>query len=97
MKIALFRDIGSGYETVWNRPAHDADNDDYCPCKTYTRVSEWMDVEFVPLPADTLVGKQLATLDATERDLRAQFQLQLNDIAEARSKLLALTHQEAAA
>lgn len=61
------------------------------------RTTEWLEVEFVQRAPEALIPAQLAALDQrkaeeVERHLRA-----LADIADERSKLLALTHQTEAA
>ena len=60
----------------------------------YTRVSEFLTVELVPLPPKEVIGKQLDALGAEEKALRNKFQEHLNDIEHRRGKLLALTHKE---
>ena len=63
----------------------------------YVRLTEWADVEFSERAPEEIVPAQLAALDKAEQDLRAQFQLKLNEIAEARAKVRCLTHEEVAA
>lgn len=59
----------------------------------YTQVSEFVDVEFPPLPVQVVVEGQLKQLDAAEQNLRTQFQEKLNEIATARANLKSLTHE----
>lgn len=49
----------------------------------YTRVSEWVEIEFPPLPREDHVPQQLQALDREEQELRAQ----LNRISDARASL----------
>lgn len=59
----------------------------------YTRVSEFVEVDFPPLPVGVIVEGKLAKLDEAEKELRNQFQKKLNDLTEARAKLLSLSHE----
>lgn len=59
----------------------------------YARVSEFVDIEFPPLPIQVVVEGQLKGLDAAEQHLRNEFQRKLNELAEARANLLSLTHE----
>lgn len=90
MRIAIFRHHVSAtieYESVINE-----DGAKYRGPSS-TRVSEWVDVDFPPCAADELVPEQLAMLDAAENELRAKFQEKLNELAEQRSKLRAITFE----
>lgn len=59
----------------------------------YVRVSEVVEVEFVPLKDDAVVEKQLAVLDKAESELRTKFQAALNGIEQQRQELRAITYQ----
>jgi hypothetical protein len=87
VKLALFRSTGglvSGYDPAFGQQMVDS-------CG-YTRMSEDLEVDFPMLPTEVVVEGQLKQLDAAEKELRNQFQRKLNEIAEARAKLLSLTH-----
>lgn len=92
MKIAKFQRIGhTGWFHIMD--AHDDGSD---PLQdSFVRVSEYVEVDFPPRPAEEVVPAQLATLDKAEQELRAQFQAKLNEIAEQRAKLKALTWERA--
>lgn len=60
---------------------------------TWVRLTEYLDVTFIPLPSDEVVAKQLRQLDDAEKELRLQFQGKMNELVDARSKLLSLTHE----
>lgn len=59
----------------------------------YTQLSEFVEVEFPPLPIDVVVSGQLKQLDVMEAELRSKFQEKLNELANERAKLLSLTHE----
>lgn len=67
MRIALF-----------HAPAHPscprvmAEDDISCQLSMYTRVSEWIEVEFPPLPPENYLQKQRNILAAEEEELRAR-------------------------
>jgi hypothetical protein len=85
MKIAQYK-LYSGHHiaevTEWR------END-----KDYIRLSEPVEVEFVPLPPEITVPLQIAVLDAAEQELRAKFAEKLAELSERRATLLALTHE----
>lgn len=60
------------------------------------RTTEWEEVTFRPLPAETTIPPQLAALDKAEAELRGRFQEKLNELTNRRASLLALTHDSAA-
>lgn len=59
----------------------------------YVQASEFVDIEFPPLPVAVVVEGQIKQLDAAERELRERFQEKLNELTEARASLLSLTHE----
>lgn len=88
MRLALFKSTGglvAGYDPDFGRVMVDSSG--------YTRISEELDIEFPMLPTQVIVEGQLKQLDTAEQELRNQFQRKLNEIAEARAKLLSLTHE----
>lgn len=91
MKYAQFKDPKFGYITIVAREDNDLDR----PFLSDVRVSEWVDVNFPPLPQEDVVRGHLDALDAEQRKLVAEHLAALQKIAEARAKLLSLT-QEAA-
>ena len=93
MKIAKFQAIGNpSWITVFESRS---DGSDPCP-DSYVRISEYVDIDFPPRAPEEIVPAQLAALDKAEQDLRAQFQLKLNEIADARARVRSLTHEVAA-
>lgn len=88
MKVALFTSP-SGYITAYNEESGKA----MVEYQRYTQTSEYVEVEFPPLPVALVVEGQLKQLDEAEKDLRNEFQKKLNELAEARARLLSLTHE----
>lgn len=90
MKIARFQRIGHAdwFGVLEQR----SDGSDPLP-ESYVRVSEYLDIDFPPLPPEQIVPAQIAALDNAEAELRRQFEIKLHEIAEQRAKLRALTHQ----
>jgi hypothetical protein len=89
VRIAQFKTDGSGYVNISSEVAGET-------CVTYSgwvRISEYAEVEFTSLPPAVVVEGQLKQLDAAEQELREKFQQKLNELAEARAKLLSLSHQ----
>jgi hypothetical protein len=59
-------------------------------CSNYVRVSEYVDVDFPPLPKDEVVGKILTSLDKEATDVRAECERKLKTIQQRRAELLQL-------
>lgn len=60
---------------------------------TWVQLTEYAEVTLIPLPVNQVVEGQLKQIDTAEKLLRERFQEHLNELTEARSKLLSLTHQ----
>lgn len=88
MKVAIFKSA-VGYTTAYD---HDT-GEGMVKYSRYTRISEYVEVEFPPLPTETVVEGQLAALTGAETELRNQFETKLSEIKTERAKLLSLTHQ----
>ena len=89
MKYAQFRDPALGIVIIVDRADDDLDR----PFLHDIRISEWVEVTFPPRAHDEVVQEQLAALDAEQRELVAQHIAALQKLAEARAKLLSLTHE----
>ena len=88
MRLALFKSPSgtiAAYEQDFGQSMVES-------CK-YTRFSDYMEVEFPMLAPEIVIEWQLKALDAAEQELREKFQLKLNELAEARARLLSLTHE----
>lgn len=95
MKVAIFRKVMSAN---WNVDAiikQDEAGPHSIYANEYTQLTNWSEVEFVPLSDEQVVTGQLKQLDTAEQELRKQFAAKLSELAEARSKLLSLTHEVA--
>ena len=89
MKYAQFKDPHYGYISVIGREDDELERgyaDD-------VRISEWIEIDFPPLSQAEAVQAQLVALDAEQRKLVAERLDALQKIAEARAKLLSLTHE----
>ncbi len=92
MKVALFRKAGVDYFSPM--PVIEGD-EKYYP--GYSRISEWAEVEFTPRATEEVVGEQLDALDKVAESIRHEAAKKLAEVAEARARVLALTHQSEAA
>lgn len=57
------------------------------------RISQVLDVRFEQMPHDELIQGAVAALDEAARRVRLDMQLQLDEIAERKQQLLAITFQ----
>ena len=89
MKYAKYKDPKLNMTSVVERDDDDLDR----PFLSDVRVSEWVDVTFPPRATEEVVQENLAALDAEQRELVAKHLDALQKIAEARAKLLSLTHE----
>ena len=92
MKYAQFKDPKYGFVAVVARDDDDLER----PYVDDVRISEWIEIDFPPLPQKDVIRGQLAALDAEQRKLVKEHLAELQKIANARAKLLALTHEVAA-
>lgn len=88
MKVALFKSV-HGFAAAYDEAGGEA----MVKYTRYTRVSEYVAVEFPPLSPEVVIEGQLAALSDAETELRNQFETKLNEIKTERAKLLSLTHQ----
>lgn len=93
MKLAQFRRTidGSHYSYLTILSEEDSRTSVYA--HGYTRVTEWVEVEFPPRDEREYVPEHLAQLDSAESELRSKFQQKLSEISLERAKLRALTVQ----
>lgn len=96
MKIAIFKNISGDGFTFDMIVKHEDVREGGIYTREYAQLTEWVDVEFPPLPAQTVVESQLKLLDTAETELRNKFQRKLDELANERSRLLSLTHEVAA-
>lgn len=88
MKVALFKSP-QGFTAAYDQNGGDA----MVKYTHYTRVSEYVDVEFPPIPLEALVEGQLSTLSNIEIELRSQFETRLKEIEIQRAQLAPHTGQ----
>lgn len=92
-RVAVFqRGIDSTWLTVWGQPPYNEDGDDW-HIEGYFRISEWVDVDFAERRAEDIIPQQIAALDRKAEEVKAEFTRKLQEIAQARATLLAITHQ----
>lgn len=85
MKIAIFKNLEHGFETVHN--------DGLELSATYVRVTDYVDIDFPRLSDSVVVVEaQIAALNKAETELRSKFQHRLGEIDSARANLRAMTH-----
>lgn len=92
MKVAQFRSVTSASLLIWYHEKESFDRWAWAQ-KEYVQISEWIDVDFPPLQTVAIVEAQIRVLDAAAVEARQECTRRLNELAEARAKLLALTHE----
>lgn len=90
MKVAQFRGTGK-YGCVLTI-ARDDENDLARPIEGYVRITEWLDVTFVPLSHEAVVVGELAVLDSERAEIVQDFAEKLKAIDDRKAELLAITH-----
>lgn len=91
-KIALYKELTGG----WTHVSHFYDGkgvDDTNYHGNSVRISESCSINFQPLSDEKVIEAALKTIDATEREMRLEFQKKLDALEEQRSRFRALTHQ----
>lgn len=89
MRVALWRNHKHGFESV----NQERQEKYYSSMPEYVRVSEYIDIDFPMLKPEETVARELAALDAEERELRDALARQLVRLNDRRSQLRALTVQ----
>ena len=85
MKIARFKSMEYGFDSYDDEGLENA--------KAYVRTSEYVEVEFVSLPASEVVPKQVEALKAQQIKVREEHAIVMAGFDEKIGKLLALTHE----
>jgi hypothetical protein len=79
-RVAVYKDVIYGFDAVFHSELHMPNE--------YTRITEFVDVEFTQLPDDVILAGKINALDeAIKKEQSVVFNLQ-----EQKRKLLALTH-----
>ena len=87
MKIALYKSVETGNEMEWEANEY-RENDE-----TMVRTSEIVEIDFVRLPDDVVVPRQVAGLEKAKAAADIAHQVVIKVIDEKISKLLAITDQ----
>ena len=88
-KVAQYKDLEYGYTTI--------SDEGLSKCNSYVRITEYVDVAFRPLPAEVTVPAEVEALEKAKEAARQKYAEAAAKIDERISKLLAITHQPAAA
>lgn len=98
MKIAQFKHLCSNYEytLLLDQESAYRSPEVYTPTQ-YIRLTEWVDVTFIPRAAEDTAREQLDALDVAESELRRKFAEKLDQIATERAKLRVITHDAGSA
>lgn len=86
MKIAQFKSIEHGFETV-------AGEELGRRLDSYVRMSEWAEVNFKSLSGDEHIQGAIAALDRQKEKVTEEFSRKLADIDRRESEMLSITHQ----
>jgi len=89
MKIAKFKRLGEG--TTCSFETFGAEGCFMESHAAYIRITEYAEVEFIPLCSEDVVQKQLNALDSAETEVRNRFQEALREIERQRQELRAIT------
>ncbi len=91
MKLAIYKSLDKGDGCgSWTAP-HKADDWIDKPESGYLRLTEYIEVEFVPLPPEETIGAQLASIDAREDQLTSKYLFAKSKLQDERKDLLALS------
>jgi hypothetical protein len=85
MKIAVFKEVKHDFSMV--RPETDEKYTDM------VRMTEYVDVEFVPRPPEEYVPAQVESIDKQIAAVTTKFTQELNELKTRKQDLLALTDQ----
>lgn len=87
MKVAQYLHLKNDFTVIQE------DGDYACTHLDYTRVSEFIEVDFPPRAQDEIVTEQLAALDTLEVQVEKDYATKIQAIKDKRSELAALTWQ----
>ena len=85
MKIAIFKNAEHGFDSCQDESFEDLDG--------YIRVTEYVEVKFVPLEHSVVAAKEVAILREVKKSLQVQTELKLGDIDRKIGELLALPQE----
>ena len=82
MKVAIFKNMGLGFESVAEKTLEGADD--------YVRITEYVDVKFTPLKNADVANSQIALLNAAKKKIQAETEIKLGELDHRIGELLAL-------
>ncbi|MEE9193109.1 MAG: hypothetical protein V3U21_01105 [Thermodesulfobacteriota bacterium] len=82
MKVAIFKSIEYGHES--------ANDDGLEDVEGYLRITEYIDVEFVPIDRSEIVTKEISILKEVKKKIQAETELKLVEVDRKIGDLLAL-------
>jgi hypothetical protein len=85
-KLCVVQSTTGGYDFV-----SEVSGKDFSDCEKYTRISEILDVEFLPRPADEVINSQVSSIDSA---LDLLFE-KIQELQAKKQELLSITFQEA--
>ena len=88
MKIAQVKDTKYDYQAIKSE-------EDLEFNRSYIRLSEWLDVRFIPRQREKQIADEIAALDTEHAETVERFTKMLTAIAEKRAKLLAIGYDSA--
>lgn len=85
MKVALYKNVKYGFETASGEGFENGE---------YARVSEFADIEFIPLPYGESEKMQIAIIDKEIKSVMANSEQAINVLEQRKAELLALPGAE---
>ena len=86
MKVALFKSVGSDYESVNGEGLESVGG--------YVRTSEYIEVNFVPLEHSSVAAKEVAELETKKDQVQAEAGIRVAEIDRRIGELLALPQSD---
>jgi len=86
MKFAMFKYVKYGIETVGNEELEKSSK--------YVRLTEYVEVEFIPLDYKSVTTQEVAILEGAKKELKKEYHNKKSDIERKIGELLALPEPE---
>lgn len=86
MEIALYKNIKYGFETVKEITCFEDDSD-------YIRISDIAEVDFVALPSNEIISKEVDFINDSIQKEMADSQVRLNSLNQRKEELLAIGYE----
>jgi len=87
MKIAQFKSLEHDYICI--------DSEKFEIIDGYIRLTEYTDVEFIPLKDESIITKQVDFIDNKIKQAQAVSEAKINELTQQRNELLAIPHIKA--